>query len=121
MMTALLNQRQQLAATMERELDALECCWVVSPLPLDDSKHLRVQIADVARNEVVQKIRDWGYEPKFVSLLPRVHPIFGMQGACVYEIDLPRERQAIPDDRIYGELAERKKKSAQSQFSLSRY
>jgi hypothetical protein len=29
--------------------------------------------------------------------------------AQIYEIDLPRERQPVVDDRIHGEIAEQKK------------
>ena len=119
-MTTLLNNRQQLAATMARELGQMECCWVVSPLPLDDGRGLRVQIADVAKNEIIQRIRDWGYEPRFVSVRPRISALGAFQGACDYEIDLPRERQPIPDDRrpVIGDESPRKKGP---QVSLSKY
>src|SRR5262245_35362204 len=69
-MTTLLNNRQQLAEAMTRELRGLEGAWVVSPLPLDDSKRLRVQIADATRNKIIEKIRSWGYEPVCVGVAP---------------------------------------------------
>src|SRR5262249_16454514 len=74
--------------------------WVTSPLPLDDNHKLRLQIKDIDRNEVLQLLRDWGWNPVCVSVLPRVCPT-GLMAACLYEIDLPREPQPMPqDDRI---------------------
>jgi hypothetical protein len=72
--------------------------WVTSPMPLDDNQRLRVQISDAVRNEVMQILRDWGWDPICISILPRVCST-GLLGACLYEIDLPRERQPIIDDR----------------------
>jgi hypothetical protein len=105
-----LSNRQQLAKRLADELARFEDAWIVSLTPLPDDKKLRVQIADRARNEIIQTLRDWGYEPVFVSVLPRVCPT-GLMAACVYEIDFPRERQPIVDDRIQGEIATREKPS----------
>jgi len=117
-MTTLLNNRQQLAAAMARELGQMKTAWVVSPLPLDDSKKLRVVIADITRNEIVQKIRDWGYEPICIGVAPRFD-VAGMVAATAYEVDPPRERQPIVDDRkIYGEVAERKKSPSEAEAVL---
>src|SRR5262245_52363054 len=117
-MTTLLNNRQQLAEAMTRELRGLAGVWVTSPLPLADDKKLRLQIADMAKNEVVQKIKDWGYEPVCLGVAPRFD-VMGMVAASAYEVDLPRERQPIVDDRkIYGEVAERKKSPSEAEAVL---
>jgi len=111
-MTALLTTRQQMAAVLARELERLDGVWVVSALPLDNERKLRVQILDGVRNEVTQIIRDWGHELAFVSVQPRIEhgPIVA---ACIYEIDLPREQQPVQDRTIYGEIASKEKPSAE--------
>lgn len=116
---ALLSQRQTKAADLARELGKFEGVWITSPLPLDDGAKLRFQVLDGDRNRVLQTLQDWGWEPQFVSVLPRV-TFVGFAGACVYEVDLPRERAAVPvDDRtIRGELADRKKSDAEVEAVL---
>jgi len=89
--TQLLSERQQTARALAREIEAAGA-WVTSALPLDDQQRLRLQILDSDRNRVAQQIRDLGFEPMFVSILPRVHPT-GLLAACIYEIDLPRRRR----------------------------
>ena len=108
-MTVLLTERQQRAQVLARELEKLEGVWVTSPLPLDDSKRLRVQVLDSERNEVTQTIRDWGYEPVCCGVLPRVHHAGAFLGACIWEIDLPRPRQQVVNDRPRhsGEIADK--------------
>ena len=93
-----LSERQQLARRLADDLDKLDGVWVTSPLPLDDNHKLRLQIKDIARNEVVQLLRDWGWDPVCLSVLPRVCST-GLMAACLYEIDLPQPRQDIIDDR----------------------
>jgi len=85
----------------------------MSPMPLDESKRLRFQVLDGDKNRVLQQLRDWGWEPVFVSVLPRV-TFAGMAAASLYEIDLPRERAPVPDDRtIHGEIVKKEKPSAE--------
>jgi len=93
-----LTERQQLAKRLADDLDSMDGVWVTSPLPLDDNHKLRLQIKDIDRNEVLQLLRDWGYDPVCVSVLPRVCTT-GLIAACLYEIDLPQPRQDIVDDR----------------------
>ena len=93
-----LTERQQLAKRLADDLDRMDSVWVTSPLPLDDNQKLRLQIKDIARNEVTQLLKDWGYDPVCVSVLPRVCTT-GLIAACLYEIDLPQPRQDIVDDR----------------------
>ena len=93
-----LSERQQLARRLADELDKLDGVWVTSPLPLDDNHKLRVQIKDIDRNEVTQLLKDWGWDPVCISVLPRICST-GLIAACLYEIDLPQPRQEIVDDR----------------------
>jgi len=93
-----LTERQQLAKRLADDLDRMDSVWVTSPLPLDDNQKLRLQIKDIARNEVTQLLKDWGYDPVCISVLPRVCST-GLMAACLYEIDLPQPRQDIVDDR----------------------
>src|SRR5262245_10738001 len=93
-----LTERQQLAKRLADDLDRMDSVWVTSPLPLDDNQKLRLQIKDIDRNEVLQLLRDWGYEPVCISVLPRICNT-GLIAACLYEIDLPQPRQDIVDDR----------------------
>ena len=72
----------------------------------------------ISRNEVVQLLKDWGYEPVCISVLPRVCST-GLIAACLYEIDLPQPRQDIIDDRkIYGEIAKPDKSDYERQSIL---
>src|SRR5215471_14996256 len=93
-----LSDRQQVAKKLTEELGKFDGVWVTSPLPLDDNHKLRLQIKDIARNEVTQLLKDWGWDPVCISVLPRVCST-GLMAACLYEIDLPQPRQDIVDDR----------------------
>ena len=93
-----LTERRQLARNLAHELGKFDGVWVTSPLPLDDNAKLRFQLVDMERNHVIQTLKDWGWDPVCLSVLPRVHST-GLIAACLYEIDLPRERQPIIDDR----------------------
>jgi hypothetical protein len=96
----MLSERQQLAKRLADELGKMDGAWVTSPLPLDEHAKLRVQIKDIDRNRIIQWLRDLGWEPVFVSILPRICTT-GLIAAGLWEIDLPRERQPIPqDDRV---------------------
>jgi|SRR6516225_915489 hypothetical protein len=106
-MTAILNQRQRTAQALAREIESLGA-WVTSPLPLDDGKRLRFQLLDGDKNRVLQAISDLGFEPRFVSILPRV-TFVGLAAACCYEVALAPERQFVVDDRHSGELAKKEK------------
>jgi hypothetical protein len=71
---AVLSERQQLAKSLATEIDKMDGAWVTSPLPLDEHAKLRVQIKDIARNEIIQLLKDWGWNPILVSVLPRIAP-----------------------------------------------
>jgi hypothetical protein len=114
----LLNERQQKATALAREMGKMDGVWITSPLPLDDWAKLRFQVLDSNHNEVLQTLKDWGWEPTFVSPLPRI-TFTGMQSAACYEIDIP-QRQVIVDDRRIpdAELASTKQMSKDVQAIL---
>src|SRR5262245_15711318 len=107
---ALLTNQQQVATALVQSINAMSGAWVVSTLFHDK---IRFQVLDGDRNRVLQQLKDWNWEPTFVSILPRV-TFNGMAAAEVYEIDLPKEQQAIIDDRtIRGEIVDRAKAAAE--------
>jgi len=112
-----LSERQQIAKRLTDELGKIDGVWVTSPLPLDDNHKLRLQIKDIARNEVTQLLKDWGWDPVFVSVLPRVCTT-GLIAACLYEIDLPKPRQDIVDDRHGGEITGKTRRSHETEEML---
>ena len=95
---ALLNERQEKAAALAREIGKIDGVWVTSPLPLDDHAKLRLQIREIDRNHVVQMLKDWGWDPVFLSVLPRICTT-GLIAAGIWEIDIPKPRQDVVDDR----------------------
>jgi hypothetical protein len=108
-MTQLLNERQQTARALAEAIEGMGA-WVISPMPLNDGKRLRVRIADSDKNRVLQGIRDLGFEPMFVTIAMRTDmKSYSFIPACDYEIAIGNERQFVVDDRIRGEIAEPKK------------
>src|SRR5262245_42174677 len=116
---AVLNERQHIARNLANELGKMEGVWVTSPLPLDDNARLRFQLLDMERNHVIQTLKDWGWNPVCLSVLPRVHST-GLIAACLYEIDLPRERQPVLDDRHHGEIV-KPEKTDHERMALLKY
>src|SRR5262245_26480600 len=104
----MLSERQKTAAAIAGELHRLGA-WVVSPMPLPHNQSLRWQVLDVDREAILEKVSSWGWSAALKCCVPR----FTAQAptpSSVYEIDLPRERQAVVDTRtIRGEIAEQKK------------
>jgi hypothetical protein len=116
----LLTERQQKAQELSREMAKMQGVWITSPLPLDDGAKLRFQVLDTCKNEVLQLLSDWEWKPAFCSFLPRV-TFTGMQPACLYEIDLPRERQLIHDDRtIRNDIADAEREKAAAEVAAMR-
>ena len=61
----------------------------------------------------MQTARDLGFEPVFLSIVPRIDHM-GLLAACLWEIDIPKPRQRVHDDRTIprGEVTEPTKPSA---------
>jgi hypothetical protein len=119
----LLNNRQQLAQSLARELQKFAGVWIISPLPLNDNNQLRIQILEASgdRNKIFQAINDWGFgTPVFVNMTPRIIGS-GMAMASIYEIKIEKERQPIADNTIRGELADPHKKSDYEVEAVKRY
>jgi hypothetical protein len=117
---AILSERAQRAKRVADDLGAMPGVWVISAP--DDSGRLVFQVLDCERNIVTQTIRDWGFEPTFRTLQPRVGPVGIITGASLYEINLGSERQPIIDDRtIRGEIAEPTKKTDVEMAGMRRY
>jgi hypothetical protein len=107
----MLTERQKKAETLAHELRAAGAA-VTSALPLADGAKLRFQVLDSIAEAVLADLRDSEWSPALVGSLPRIC-IDGMKAASLYQIDLPSERQPIPNDRqtIQGERASREKTS----------
>src|SRR5689334_4689744 len=95
---ALLTERQRTADSLMHELHRLGA-WVTNPLPLRDDERLRLQILDTDRAQILEKLSQWGWGPTLVGNAPRITSQ-GMQAATLYELDLPRDRVPIADDRV---------------------
>jgi len=120
-MTTLLSERQQLAKRLADELGKMDNVWVTSALPLPNDRRLRVQIADSVKNEITQMLRDWGWEPQFVSVLPRTHRGIFDVAACLYEIGLPREQVPVQDRTIHhDEIADADKAEIKQEIAAFR-
>ena len=116
---ALLTERQQTAGALMCELQRLGA-WVTSALPLRDDEKLKFQVLDENRSQVLEKLSQWGWGPTLYSNLPRITSR-GMEAATIYEIDLPRERTPVVDDRLHvDEIAEQKKTSVEVE-AMRRY
>jgi hypothetical protein len=119
----LLNNRQQQAQAIARELQKFAGVWAISPMPLNDSNQLRIQILEAScdRNKIFQAINDWGFgTPVFVNMTPRIIGS-GMAMASVYEITIEKVRQPVADTTIRGELADPHKKSDIEIEGMRRY
>jgi hypothetical protein len=93
---ALLTKRQETAQRLTRELQALGAT-VTNPLPLEDGQALRFWVADYKKNEMLQHLRDAGYEPIFTSTgFQMCIASYSMGLVCNFELPLPAERQEIP-------------------------
>src|SRR5262245_35276588 len=104
----MLTERQKTAQAIAAELHRLGA-WVVSPMPLADNAALRWQVLDTDREAILEKVSSWGWSAALKNTVPRFTPR-GPVPSSVYEIDLPRPRQAVVDTRIIpGEMAEQKK------------
>ena len=106
----LLSQRQQSAERLARELQQFGAN-VTSLLPLTDGRHLRFWVSDYKKREVLQQLKDAGYEPLFLGmqLQPCVQS-YDLELVNNFELALPVERTPIHDDRtVRGEISKPKK------------
>jgi hypothetical protein len=101
-----LTERQQQAQALTHELQRLGA-FVLSPMPLADDAKLGFQVLDDDREFLLGKISTWGWSPSLQSCVPRFTPQ-GALRSTIYELDLPRPRQPVHDDRsIRGERSDK--------------
>jgi hypothetical protein len=114
----MLSERQQKAQDLSRAINGMDGATVISPLPLHDDARLRIQVLDSHKDEVFQKLTEWGWDCVLVGTFPRVC-FDGMKAANAYEIDLPKPRQPVFDNRIKGEIAGSKERySAEAEATV---
>jgi hypothetical protein len=101
-----LSERQLKAKALAYAINGMDGATVLSPLPLDDNAKLRIQILKEHEKEVFEKLTEWGWDCVHVGSFPRVC-LDGMKAASAYEIDLPRPRQPVVNNRVHGELADK--------------
>jgi hypothetical protein len=106
-----LTKRQETAQRLTRELQAFGAT-VTNVLPLADAQpSLRFWVTDYRKNELLQQLKDAGYEPTFVKMEPQMDiGTYSMGLVNVFELAVPADRQEIPqNDRIVkDEIGKRK-------------
>jgi hypothetical protein len=117
---AVLTPRQETARSLAYEIDKAGGV-VVNPMPLHPDGRLRFQVVDASRPGVLQVLSDLGFVPAFCGMTFRICVDGTFRPASIFEIDLPRERQPIPDDRVHGELASSASKPSYETEQLMRY
>src|SRR5262245_64639266 len=115
----MLSERQQRAEALCQELRKLGA-EVINPLPLDDNSKLRFQMLDSDKDRIITEICSWGWTPQYVQAHPRFS-YAGLIPGSLYEIDLPRPRMTVNDDRIQGEFAEDKATREARRREVERY
>jgi hypothetical protein len=96
-MALLNNKRQETAQRLTRELQAFGAT-VTSVLPLADGQNLRFWVSDYKKNELLQQLKDAGYDaPVFLGMSPQLCiESYSMGLVNNFELPLSAERQEIP-------------------------
>jgi hypothetical protein len=90
-----LTPRQETAARLTRELQSLGAT-VTNAMPLPDGQHLRFWCCDYAKNELLQQLKDAGYEPTFIKMEMQMDiRSYSMGLVNVFELPIAGERQEI--------------------------
>src|SRR5262249_40025595 len=120
-MTPFPSERQRVAERLARELGQLGAT-VTSLLPLANDKNLRFWVSDYRKNELLQQLKDGGYEVLFLGMMPQVDVVTYSLGLVnSFEVKLPAHRQPIPqEDRVIPKdaLAARERPSQETQAFL---
>jgi hypothetical protein len=92
-----LSERQKTAERLTRELQAFGAT-VTSVLPLEDGRNLRFWIDDYRKKEVLQQLKDGGYdEPVFLGMSPQIcTQSYSMGLVNNFELPIAAERQEVP-------------------------
>jgi hypothetical protein len=115
-----LTKRQETAARLCRELQAFGAT-VTNVLPLADGQNLRFWIDDYRKKEVLQQLRDGGYdEPVFLGMSPQIcTQSYSMGLVNNFELPIAAERQEVPQsDRTIprDEIGKRKDSEIQKTY-----
>ena len=106
-MAELLSERQKTAQRLTRELQALGAT-VTNPLPLAAGESLRFWCSDYKKNELLQQLKDAGYEVVFLGMSPQIDvKTYSMGLVNNFEVILAAETRPIADNRIHGEIDSR--------------
>jgi hypothetical protein len=94
-----LTKRQETAQRLTRELQSLGAT-VTNVMPLEEGKNLRFWVSDYKKKEVLQELKDAGYEPIFLKMemQPDIRT-YSMGLVSVFAVPIAAERQEIPQDR----------------------
>jgi len=112
-MAAFPSERQKTAQRLARELRAFGG-RVTNVLPLHEGQNLRFWVSDYKKNELLQQMKDAGYEPVFVGMmLQPCEETYTLGLVNKFELVLPADRQPIQDNRIHGEIAKKEKPSVE--------
>jgi hypothetical protein len=120
-----LSERQRKAQALTTELQKINgglSAWVVNPMPLsDEARGLRCQILNWPSSnyqEVLQTLREWGYQPAVVGSGLRFCTDGTARGCDNVEIPIPHERQPVADDRTIPRSEIEEKRSTPTEVEL---
>jgi hypothetical protein len=100
-----LTEQEQKAASLTRLFESWPGTRLVLPFGLRGDK-IVFQVEDRWREPLFEKLREWNWYPKHVNAQPHV-TLGGMVSAALWEIEIPPDRPAVPDDRtIPGDIAD---------------
>src|SRR5262249_55263290 len=104
---ALLSDQDRKARDLAKAINDQPGTWTVSA---PGERRIRFHILDHSRKEVLQRLEEWGWKPKFKGTTWQ----FALDGSSklvnVYEITVEGEPPVVHDDRtIRGEIASPKK------------
>ena len=104
----MLSEPQKKAADLAGELQKMGTV-VINPMPLAPGASLRFRVLESKSEAVIGMLKDWGWEPRFLSSGSQ----FCINGTTplshLFEIEFPVERSAVPGDRITGKLSDGKR------------
>jgi hypothetical protein len=115
-----LTPRQETAARLMRELQACGAC-VTNAMPLPDGQNLRFWVDDYKKNELLQQLKDGGYQFVFRGMAPQFCTSSQSLGLVnQFEVVLPAERQEIaPGNRIpKDEIGRRREAEIQKTYEM---
>jgi len=112
-MMAFPSERQKTAERLARELRAFGG-RVTNVLPLAEGRNLCFWVSDYRKNELLQQMRDAGYEPIFIGTdFQPCEETYTLGLVNKFELALPADQPAVQDRTIRGEIVDRAKAAAE--------